>query len=148
SMRLDGSWTTPAFIAAADRVRALLGLRRETRLEIRPGERGDWAQLIVRTRSAADGPSMIGWRPGDAWAVSTVTGDTVPVPPGRRRFVAGTTGSGKGWSLRPLLAEASERADHRLVVLDMKRQEAKPWSHRALVAVEPDEILAVTEHLV
>lgn len=148
SVRLDGGWTVPAFIAAADRVRALLGLRRETRLEIRPGERGDWAQLIVRTRSAADGLSMIGWRPGDAWAVSTVTGATVPVPLGRRLLVAGTTGSGKSWSLRPLLAEASERPDHRLVVLDMKRQEAKLWSHRALVAVEPDEILAVTEHLV
>ncbi|MFC5805905.1 MarR family transcriptional regulator, partial [Streptomyces formicae] len=72
----------------------------------------------------------------------------VMVPLGRRMLVAGTSGSGKSWSTRALLAEGSEAEDHRLVVIDPKRVEAMNWQHRARTAITPDEVLDVTDDLV
>jgi S-DNA-T family DNA segregation ATPase FtsK/SpoIIIE len=62
-------------------------------------------------------------------------------------LIAGTSGSGKSWSTRALLAEASEREDHRLVVIDPKRVEAINWNHRARIAVTGDEVLDVSDEL-
>ncbi|MFJ9415112.1 FtsK/SpoIIIE domain-containing protein [Streptomyces sp. NPDC101227] len=147
-VRLDGRWTPKTFRAKADEIRALLGARTDLRMEITSGSHGDRATITLRTRSAADGIDLSGWKPGDPWGVDTVTGESVMVPLGRRMLIAGTSGSGKSWSTRALLAEASEAPDHRLVVIDPKRVEAINWEHRARTAITIDEVLEVTDELV
>ncbi|MFG2792998.1 FtsK/SpoIIIE domain-containing protein [Streptomyces sp. NPDC048419] len=147
-VRLDGRWTPKTFRAKADEIRALLGARTDLRMEITSGSHGDRATITLRTRSAADGIDLSGWAPGAPWGVDSVTGEPVMVPLGRRMLVAGTSGSGKSWSTRALLAEGSEAEDHRLVVIDPKRVEAINWQHRARTAITPDEVLDVTDDLV
>ncbi|MFH8695205.1 FtsK/SpoIIIE domain-containing protein [Streptomyces chartreusis] len=147
-VRLDGRWTPKTFRAKADEIRALLGARTDLRMEITSGSHGDRATITLRTRSAADGIDLSGWKPGEPWGVDTVTGEPVMVPLGRRMLIAGTSGSGKSWSTRALLAEASEAPDHRLVVIDPKRVEAINWEHRARTAITIDEVLDVTDELV
>ncbi|MFG3059017.1 FtsK/SpoIIIE domain-containing protein [Streptomyces sp. NPDC048231] len=147
-VRLDGRWTPKTFRAKADEIRALLGARTDLRMEITSGSHGDRATITLRTRSAADGIDLTGWTPGAPWGVDTVTGEPVQVPLGRRMLIAGTSGSGKSWSTRALLAEASEYTDHRLVVIDPKRVEAVNWQHRARTAITIEEVMAVTDELV
>ncbi|MEV8204313.1 FtsK/SpoIIIE domain-containing protein [Streptomyces sp. NPDC079189] len=147
-VRLDGRWTPKTFRAKADEIRALLGARTDLRMEITSGSHGDRATITLRTRSAADGIDLNGWEPGAPWGVDTITGEPVMVPLGRRMLVAGTSGSGKSWSTRALLAEASETVDHRLIVIDPKRVEALNWEHRARTAVRRDDVLDVTDELV
>ncbi|MCI3240188.1 MULTISPECIES: FtsK/SpoIIIE domain-containing protein [Streptomyces] len=147
-VRLDGRWTPKTFRAKADEIRALLGARTDLRMEITSGSHGDRATITLRTRSAADGIDLSGWKAGEPWGVDTVTGEPVMVPLGRRMLIAGTSGSGKSWSTRALLAEASEAPDHRLVVIDPKRVEAINWEHRARTAITIDEVLEVTDELV
>ena len=148
SVRLDGRWTPSSFKAKADEIRALLGARTDLRMEIKAGSHGDRALITLRTRSAADGIELTGWKPGDPWGVDTITGEPVLVPLGRRMLIAGTSGSGKSWSTRALLAEASESDDHRLVVIDPKRVEAINWEHRARTAIGIEDVLDVTDELV
>ncbi|WP_371548706.1 FtsK/SpoIIIE domain-containing protein [Streptomyces sp. NBC_00554] len=147
-VRLDGRWTPKTFRAKADEIRALLGARSDLRMEITSGSHGDRATITLRTRSAADGIDLSGWKPGEPWGVDTVTGEPVMVPLGRRMLIAGTSGSGKSWSTRALLAEASEAPDHRLVVIDPKRVEAINWEHRARTAIAIEDVLDVTDELV
>lgn len=147
-VRLDGSWTPRSFGAKADEIRALLGARTDLRMEIRPGSHGDRATITLRTRNAAEGADLTGWTPGCAWGIDTVTGEEVMVPLGRRMLIAGTSGAGKSWSTRALLAEGSEPEDHRLVVIDPKRVEAINWEHRARIAITRDEVRDVTDELV
>lgn len=147
-VRLDGRWTPKTFRAKADEVRAMLGARTDLRMEIAPGSHGDRATITLRTRSAADGIELTGWTPGAPWGVDTVTGEPVMVPLGRRMLIAGTSGSGKSWSTRAILAEASETEDHRLVVIDPKRVEALNWKHRARTAVYAEDVLDLTDDLV
>ncbi len=147
-VRLDGRWTPKTFRAKADEVRAMLGARTDLRMEIKPGTHGDRATITLRTRSAADGIELTGWTPGAPWGVDTVTGEPVMVPLGRRMLIAGTSGSGKSWSTRAILAEASETEDHRLVVIDPKRVEALNWKHRARTAVYAEDVLDLTDDLV
>lgn len=147
-VRLDGKGRSAKWLASEeDAVRRLLGMRTETRMQITKGSHGDRAQIVIRTRSASDGLDLMGWAPGDAWAVDTVTGETVPVPLGKRILIAGTSGSGKSTSARPLLAEASEPDDHRLVIFDRKYVEGRTWEHRARVACELDDMRDVVEEL-
>jgi len=147
-VRLDGRWTPRALQAKADEIRALIGARTDLRMEIRAGSHGDRATITLRTRSAADGISLEGWTPGDCWAVDTVTGEPLPVPLGKRMLIAGTSGAGKSYSARPLLAEASEAPDHRLIIFDRKYVEARNWEHRARTVVELDEMRAVCRELI
>ncbi|MEU5164592.1 FtsK/SpoIIIE domain-containing protein [Streptomyces sp. NPDC020875] len=147
-VRLDGRWSAKKLAAETESVRALLGMQTKTRMEIGRGSHGDRALITVRTRSASDGLDLNGWAPGDAWAVDTVNGETVPVPLGKRILIAGTSGSGKSTSARPLLAEASERPDHRLVLLDRKYVEGRTWEHRARVACELEDIRDVVRELI
>ena len=140
-VRLDGKGRSAAWLASeADAVRRLLGMRTETRMEIKAGSHGDRALIVIRTRSAADGIDLRGWKPGDCWALDTITGEPLTVPLGKRMLIAGTSGAGKSYSARPLLAEASEHADHRLVIFDRKYIEARNWEHRARTAVELDQM--------
>lgn len=147
-VRLDGRWKPSAFKAKHEEIRAMLGARTDLRMEIKAGSHGDRATITLRTRSAADGIELSGWKPGDPWGVDTVTGEPVMVPLGRRMLIAGTSGSGKSWSTRALLAEASEAPDHRLVVIDPKRVEAINWQHRARTAIGIEDVLDVTDELV
>ncbi|MFG3169231.1 FtsK/SpoIIIE domain-containing protein [Streptomyces sp. NPDC048200] len=147
-VRLDGRWTPKTFRAKADEIRALLGAQTDLRMGITSGSHGDRATITLRTRSAADGIDLSGWQPGAPWGVDTVTGESVFVPLGRRMLIAGTSGSGKSWSTRALLAEGSEAPDHRVVVIDPKRVEAMNWQHRARTAITLDEVLEVTDELV
>ena len=147
-VRLDGRWTPKTFRAKADEIRAMVGARTDLRMEIKQGSHGDRATITLRTRSAADGIDLSGWAPGAPWGVDTVTGEPVMVPLGRRMLIAGTSGSGKSWSTRALLAEGSEAPDHRLVVIDPKRVEAINWEHRARTAIGIEDVLDVTDELV
>ncbi|MGI5138379.1 MULTISPECIES: FtsK/SpoIIIE domain-containing protein [unclassified Streptomyces] len=146
-VRLDGKWTPTALKSKREEIRALIGARTDLPMEIKAGSHGDRATITLRTRSAADGIDLSGWQPGAPWGVDTVTGEPVFVPLGRRMLVAGTSGAGKSWSTRAVLAEASETPNHRLVIIDPKRVEALNWQHRARTAVTPDEVLDVTGEL-
>lgn len=147
-LTLNGTMDVSALRKKEAQLRAALRLREGTRIELREGKTGGHARLTIRTRSAADGVVLSGWKPGDAWGINTVTGETIGVPLGRRMLIAGTSGSGKSWSARPILAEASEADDQRLVVLDMKRIEARLWKKRARIAITPEEIQNVLTELV
>lgn len=147
-LTLNGTLDLPALQKKEQQLRAALRLREGVRMELRPGKTGGHARMTLRTRSTADGLDMTGWKPGDAWAVNTITGETVPVPLGKRILFAGTTGSGKSWSARPLMAEASEHEDHRLVIFDRKYIEARNWEHRARTATELDEMRDLCEELI
>lgn len=147
-LSLNGTMTVKKLASMEDAVRAALRIREKVRVEIRTGSAGGRARLTIRTRSAADGVELKGWKPGDPWGVDTVTGEPVFVPLGRRMLVAGTSGAGKSWSMRPVLAEASAYDDHRLVVFDAKRVEAALWQHRAACAVTADEMLDISDDLV
>jgi S-DNA-T family DNA segregation ATPase FtsK/SpoIIIE len=137
-VRLDAKWTPEALASAEGNVRALLGCRTSLRVEIRPGDRGGWADITMRTRLAADGADMM-WtasRPGIG--LDTVTGEPVEIPLENRLTIAGASGSGKSWSSRPHMAYAHLMGD--VVFVDGKGDEATVWEKVMRVAVEPDEI--------
>ena len=146
-LTLNGTMDVPTLRKREPALRAALRLKEGTRMELREGKTGGHARLTLRTRSASAGLDMTGWRPGDAWAVNTVTGETVKVPLGKRLLVAGTSGSGKSWSARPLMAEASEWDDHRLIIFDRKYIEGRTWEHRARIVTELDEMADLVDEL-
>lgn len=146
-LTLNGTMDLATLLKRTAQLRAALRLREGTRMEVREGKTGGHARLTLRTRSTADDVDMTGWKPGDAWAVNTVTGETVPVPLGKRLLFAGTSGAGKTWSARPLMAEASEYEDHRLVIFDRKHIEGRNWEHRARIACELDDMRGLCEEL-
>ena len=146
-LTLQGTMDVATLQRKIPQLRAALRLKESTRLELREGKTGGHARLTLRTRSASAGTDMTGWWPGAPWAVNTVTGEPVTAPLGKRLLIAGTSGSGKSWSARPLLAEASEYDDHRLVVFDRKYVEGRTWEHRARTVAELDEMDALCEEL-
>lgn len=130
-VRLDGKWSAKKLAAEADGVRALLGMKSETRMQISRGSHGDRALIVVRTRSASDGISMI-WTPDHVGiGVDEVTGEFVDLPlkAGTHILAAGRTGMGKSVSWRPLVMRAVMAEDWTAVVIDPKRQEAIGWQH-------------------
>lgn len=98
-LTLNGQMTVERLRKMDEQLRAALRLREGTRMELRPGKTGGHARMTLRTRSTADGLDMTGWKPGDSWAVNTVTGEVVPVPLGKRILFAGTSGAGKALAL-------------------------------------------------
>lgn len=146
-LTLNGTMDVATLQRKTPQLRAALRLREGTRMEVREGKTGGHARLTLRTRSASAGVDMTGWKPGDAWAVNTVTGDLIPAPLGKRLLIAGTSGSGKSWSARPLLAEASEWPDHRLVIFDRKYVEGRTWEHRARIVCELEDMDALCDEL-
>ncbi|MFJ2568627.1 helix-turn-helix domain-containing protein [Streptomyces sp. NPDC087568] len=130
-VRLDGKWSAKALAAQADSVRALLGMKTETRMQISRGSHGDRALIVIRTRSASDGVSMI-WTPDHVGiGVDEVTGEFVDLPlkAGVHVLLAGITGMGKSVSWRPLVMRAVMDDAWTVVVIDPKRQEAIGWQH-------------------
>ncbi|MER6750699.1 MarR family transcriptional regulator [Streptomyces fungicidicus] len=147
AVRLDGTWTATKLRAAEDHIRALLGARTSLRMQIKAGKQGGWAELILRTRSAADGDDLT-WTPERrSLGIDTVTGEQVTVPLGERLLIAGRSGAGKSVASRPLLYDASEGATNALVIIDLKRVEGRLWDHRARVASTPREVIDVTDEL-
>ncbi|NUV80298.1 MarR family transcriptional regulator [Streptomyces sp. CAI-155] len=147
AVRLDGTWTPAKLRSAEDYIRALLGARTSLRMQIKAGKQGGWAELILRTRSAADGDDLT-WTPERrSLGVDTVTGEQVTVPLGERLLIAGRSGAGKSVASRPLLFDASEGATNALVIIDLKRVEGRLWDHRARVASTPHEVIDVVDEL-
>ncbi|MGW0169191.1 DUF7343 domain-containing protein [Streptomyces sp. NPDC003343] len=146
-VRLDGKWTTSDLRRAEANIRALLRARTDLPIVIKDGTRGGWAVLVLRTRSATDGVDLA-WKPGASWAVDTVTGEEVNVPLGQRMLIAGRSGSGKSWSARPLLFDASEGDTNALAIIDLKQVEARCWDHRARVATTPEAVEQLVAELV
>ncbi|MCF1598652.1 MarR family transcriptional regulator [Streptomyces muensis] len=147
AVRLDGTWTPAKLRAAEDHIRALLGARTSLRMQIKAGKQGGWAELILRTRSAADGDDLT-WTPERrSLGVDTVTGEQVTVPLGERLLIAGRSGAGKSVASRPLLYDASEGESNALVIIDLKRVEGRLWDHRARVASTPHEVVDVAAEL-
>ncbi|WP_460073933.1 MarR family transcriptional regulator [Streptomyces sp. YKOK-I1] len=146
-VRLDGKWSTDALKKAEANVRALLGVRTELPMLVKDGSRGGWAVMVFRTRSAADGADLR-WTPGSAFGVDTVTGEEKVIRLGQRMLIAGRSGAGKSWSARPLLFEASDGEAHALVIIDLKKVEARLWEHRARTASTPADVIAVVAELV
>ncbi|NUV64987.1 FtsK/SpoIIIE domain-containing protein, partial [Streptomyces sp. CAI-85] len=147
AVRLDGTWDLPKFRAAEDQVRALLGARTALRLEIRAGERGGWAELVLRTRSAVDGASLL-WTPDrQGIGLDTGTGEVVHLPHGRK-IVAGTSGAGKSVLLRAILAPYVLDPLSTVIYIDAKGEESALWSHCAREAIDPEEIAAVVAEVV
>jgi S-DNA-T family DNA segregation ATPase FtsK/SpoIIIE len=130
-VRLDGKWSAKELASKSDSVRALLGMKSETRLQISRGSHGDRAQIVIRTRSASDGVSMI-WTPDHVGiGVDEVTGEFVDLPlrAGVHVLLAGRTGMGKSVSWRPLVMRAVMNDAWTAMVIDPKRQEAIGWQH-------------------
>ncbi|MBZ6289748.1 MarR family transcriptional regulator [Streptomyces olivaceus] len=147
AVRLDGTWTAAKLRSAEDHIRALLGARTSLRMQVKAGKQGGWAELILRTRSAADGDDLT-WTPERrSLGIDTVTGEQVTVPLGERLLIAGRSGAGKSVASRPLLYDASEGATNALVIIDLKRVEGRLWDHRARVASTPREVIDVTDEL-
>jgi S-DNA-T family DNA segregation ATPase FtsK/SpoIIIE len=147
AVRLDGTWTATKLRSAEDHIRALLGARTGLRMQVKAGKQGGWAELILRTRSAADGDDLT-WTPERrSLGVDTVTGEQVTVPLGERLLIAGRSGAGKSVASRPLLYDASEGTTNALVIIDLKRVEGRLWDHRARVASTPREVVDVVDEL-
>lgn len=148
AVRLDMGWTAKRLRAEADHVRALLGMRTGTRMQITAGESGNWARITIRTRSASDGMSMT-WTPETTGiGVDTETGEIVTVDPYQRILVAGESGAGKSVALRPMLADVVRDPLSALVMFDLKQVEGGLWEHCARVAFEPDEVGPLASDLV
>ncbi len=147
AVRLDGQWTATKLRGSEDHIRALLGARTGLRLQIKAGKQGGWAELTLRTRSAADGDDLL-WAPERrSLGIDTVTGEHVAVALGERLLIAGRSGAGKSVASRPLLFDASEGDTNALVIIDLKRVEGRLWDHRARVASTPEEVIAVVDEV-
>lgn len=128
-VRLDGKgWSAKKLAAEADAVRALLGMKTETRMQISRGSHGDRALIVIRTRSASDGVSMI-WTPDHTGiGVDETTGEIVDVPlAGTHKLIAGVTNMGKSVSWRPWMMQAVMDPLWAGILLDPKRLEARQW---------------------
>lgn len=148
AVRLDGTWTATKLRSAEDHVRALLGARTDLRIETKAGKKGGWAELTIRTRSAADGDDLT-WTPErTSFGVDTIDGSTVTIPLGERLLIAGRSGAGKSIASRPILYDASEGDSNALVIIDLKMVEGRLWDHRARVASTPDDVIDVVDELV
>ncbi|MFE6521886.1 MarR family transcriptional regulator [Streptomyces sp. NPDC057794] len=146
ALRLTGKWTVKKLQEQEESVRALLGCRTALRLEIRPGKRGGWAELTLRTRSAVDEADMR-WTPKrQGIGLDTHTGKPVVIPVGRL-LLAGSSGAGKSVTLRPFLAGLCADEKSAVVMVDLKRVEGALWKTRARVARTPDEVAAVAGEL-
>jgi MarR family len=149
-IRLDGTWTVKTLREKLDSIRALLGARTALRMRITSASRGGWAVLTLATRSAAADVSSL-WTPDRIPADPEVmslgldieTGEEVLIPYAERLLVSGASGTGKSWSVRPLMGTAHIRGD--MVLIDGKGEESIPWDGICRTANEPTEIDAVID---
>ncbi|MGW9027311.1 FtsK/SpoIIIE domain-containing protein [Streptomyces sp. NPDC055722] len=146
AVRLDGTWTVAKLRQHEENVRALLGARTALRVEITPGKRGGWAELVIRTRSAVHQADMR-WSPQrKGVGLDAHTGKPVHLPRARL-LLAGSSGAGKSVALRPFLADLAADDRAAVVLVDAKRVEGALWKTRARVARDAAEIEAVAAEL-
>jgi len=146
-VRLDGQWTAGKLRAAEEQIRALLGMRTALKVPIKTGERGGWAVLTVRTRSAVDKMDMT-WTPERRGiGVDTITGTVVDLDPYRFMLVAGVTGMGKSVYLRPLIAMVLQRPDAAVIYIDPKQMEAGLWKGKMRTAAKEPEMYALLKEV-
>lgn len=128
-VRLDGKgWSAKKLASEGAAIRALLGMKTDTRMQISEGSHGDRALIVIRTRSASDGVSMI-WTPEHTGiGVDEITGEIVDVPmAGTHKLIAGVTNMGKSVSWRPWMMQAVKDPLWAGILLDPKRLEARLW---------------------
>ncbi|MGW0626066.1 MarR family transcriptional regulator [Streptomyces sp. NPDC002758] len=146
AVRLDGTWTVAKLRQAEENVRALLGARTALRIEITPGKRGGWAELVIRTRSAVDSADLR-WTPKRVGiGLDAHTGEPVTLPR-TRLLLAGSSGAGKSVALRPYLAELCADPKASVILVDAKRVEGALWKTRARIARDAAEIEQVAAEL-
>ncbi|MFB7637156.1 FtsK/SpoIIIE domain-containing protein, partial [Streptomyces sp. NPDC056149] len=147
AVRLDGTWDVPKLAAMERQIRALLGCRTDLQLRIAEGDSGGWAVLLLGTRSAIDGASLL-WTPERAGiGLDTATGEVVTLPHGRK-LIAGTSGAGKSVLLRAILAPYALDPLTAVVYIDAKGEESGLWAHCAREAIDPEDIAEVVAELV
>lgn len=147
-LNLSGTkWTTASVANRKDSVAVLLDVTAGTPVQVLPGPTGSVAELAVRSRRATDLMDMM-WRPGiTSLGVDTVTGKEVHVPVESRLLMAGASGAGKSWSLRPLMARDVVDPDVDPYFLDGKGEEAAMWDGILHIAVEDSEIVSRIEEV-
>lgn len=127
-VQLDGKWDADKLRGAEGSIRALLGVKTATKVEIRPGKTGDIARITIRTRSQADGVELV-WTPQSVGiGLDETTGEPVVLPIGvPHALFAGATGMGKSTSWRPLMMAVVADPAWAGILLDPKIQEARLW---------------------
>lgn len=125
---LHGAWDLDNLENKHGVLRAMLDVLDADLTDLTPGGRGSKALFSVRTRYITDELDML-WHPGiTTLGRDTVTGEEVDVPRHERLMVGGSSGSGKSWSTRSLMARAVVHQDEKLAgLLDGKGEEATYW---------------------
>lgn len=129
-----------------DAMRAMLEVLDEDLTDLTPGGRSNRALFSVRTRYITDELDML-WHPGiTTLGRDTVTGEEVDVPRHERLMVGGTSGSGKSWSTRSLMARAVVHPNEELgCFIDGKGEESIFWRNVCPCAITHEEIIQAIE---
>lgn len=145
---LEGTkWTPSALADRVENLRVALDVAKGTEVRIYEGETGSFVEVAIRSRRVTDRMDMM-WKPGTkSIGVDTVTGEEVFVPAHDRVLLAGASGSGKSWSMRPLMMRDVEDPDTEPILLDGKGDEANVWAGVIECAVEPFEIIEAIDEL-
>lgn len=144
---LTDRMTLEALESRIGQVRTLLNVMDEHQTNLLEGGRAAKVALAIRTRRVTDTMNML-WHPGiETFGVDTVTGDEVDIPYDFRLLLAGASGSGKSWAMRPLMARSVIRPDRNVILIDGKGEEANAWSGVCRTAVEPAETVELVDEL-
>jgi S-DNA-T family DNA segregation ATPase FtsK/SpoIIIE len=127
-LTLDGQWALEDLEKKHAVLRTMLDVYDHDLTDLTPGGRAAKVLFSVRTRYITDELDML-WHPDiTTLGRDTVTGEEVDVPRHERLLVGGTSGSGKSWSTRSLMARAVVHPDERLAgFLDGKGEESTIW---------------------
>lgn len=139
---LDGKWALEDLEKKLPVLRVMLDVYNEDLTDLVPGSRASCVLLSVRTRYITDDLDML-WHPDlTTLGRDTVTGEEVDVPRDQRLLVGGSSGSGKSWSTRSLMARAVTHPHERLAgFLDGKGEEATFWRGVCPTFVSHDAII-------
>jgi hypothetical protein len=140
ALRLDGRTTLAGLRKDLDLVKAHLRVPSAVLVSLDPHTRSGWAWLRAKTRRGE--PALVAtWsHQSTGIGLDTITRRVVPLQLDRRILIGGTSGSGKSWTMRPLIARALADG-HRVVLVDPKGEEGALWrSSGAVVATSPEDI--------
>ncbi|MFE0472430.1 hypothetical protein ACFW2V_12520 [Streptomyces sp. NPDC058947] len=128
-------------------VRVMLDVLDNDLTDLTPGGRASKVLFSVRTRYITDELDML-WHPGiTTLGRDTVTGEEVDVPRDQRLLVGGSSGSGKSWSTRALMARAVVHPDEELGhFIDGKGEESIWWRKVCKCAITHEEIIDAIEY--
>jgi S-DNA-T family DNA segregation ATPase FtsK/SpoIIIE len=121
--------------------RRMLDIRDQHETRLQPGGRASQLALRILTRRVTDTMNML-WRPGiTSFGVDTLTGEEVSLPLHRQIQVAGAKGSGKSWTLRPLMCQGMLNPNYELSYIDPKMVEGAALRGLIPVATSPEAAL-------